>query len=135
MRKLKDIMNRAVVTLSPDMTLAEAAARLERHEITGAPVVQAGRVVGVLTTTDLRGVYGDDWNNPTHIGPVDAPLGDPTKIRVAERMTQSIISLPPEADRAEAASVMLQYGVHRVLVMDGPFLLGIVTPLDVVASQ
>jgi acetoin utilization protein AcuB len=49
-----DIMHRDVVTVAPDTPLQQAAALLARHKIGGLPVVAAdGRVVGVITETDL----------------------------------------------------------------------------------
>jgi CBS domain-containing protein len=49
-----DLMNRDVETVSADLPLREAATRLARREVHGAPVVDSeGRCVGVLSVTDL----------------------------------------------------------------------------------
>jgi CBS domain-containing protein len=53
MLRLKDIMTRDVVTLSPTMTLREAMELFVKRHVSGAPVVSRGRVVGVLSTTDI----------------------------------------------------------------------------------
>lgn len=51
---VEDIMHREVVTVTPDTPLQHAAALLARHKIGGLPVVAGeGRVVGVITETDL----------------------------------------------------------------------------------
>lgn len=53
-----DIMHRDVVTVTPRTGLARAAALLVRHKIGGLPVVErGGRVVGVITETDLLGAF------------------------------------------------------------------------------
>src|SRR5688500_13297064 len=55
MQAVRDIMTTEVVTLDPDMTLREAAATLADHHVTGAPVIVNGRVVGVLSASDILG--------------------------------------------------------------------------------
>jgi CBS domain-containing protein len=49
----RDIMSRDVITLNPDMTLREAIGVLDAHAISGAPVVAAGELLGVLSASDL----------------------------------------------------------------------------------
>jgi CBS domain-containing protein len=53
MLKLQDIMTRDVVTLDPEMTLREALEILTARHISGAPVTEADRVVGVLSAMDI----------------------------------------------------------------------------------
>lgn len=53
MQAVRDIMTTEVVTLDPDMTLREAAATLADHHVSGAPVIANGRVVGVLSASDI----------------------------------------------------------------------------------
>lgn len=50
---------------------------------------------------------------------------------VEEAMTRRLLSVGPEASLAEAARTMEREGVHRLLVMDGDALLGILTTVDV----
>ncbi len=60
MQAVRDIMTTEVVTLDPDMTLREAAATLADHHVTGAPVLVNGRVIGVLSASDILGVDAAD---------------------------------------------------------------------------
>lgn len=53
---------------------------------------------------------------------------------VSEAMTQTVCSLPPDAEIADAAAYMLEAGIHRVLVMADERLLGIVTAMDIVRA-
>ena len=53
MLRLRDLMTTDVVTLSPDTTLRDATALLATRHVSGAPVVAGGRVVGVVSVTDL----------------------------------------------------------------------------------
>ncbi len=53
MRTLADLMTSELVVLDPDMTLREAVERLVSEGISGAPVVSGGRLVGVVSATDI----------------------------------------------------------------------------------
>lgn len=50
---IKDIMTTGVITVPPDMTLREAMELFAAKHISGAPVVDEGRLMGVVTSTDL----------------------------------------------------------------------------------
>ncbi|MCC6318511.1 MAG: CBS domain-containing protein [Gemmatimonadaceae bacterium] len=63
MLRVKEIMTPNVVTLAPNQTLRQAVDTLVTCRIQGAPVVDAGRVVGVLSAPDLlefESVVGDE---------------------------------------------------------------------------
>lgn len=53
MVRVRDLMTTDVVTLDPDMNLREATDTLVQHHVTGAPVLAGGRIVGVVSATDL----------------------------------------------------------------------------------
>jgi len=53
MLKLRDIMTTDVITVSPDLSLREAMELLAQRHVSGAPVVAANKVLGVITSTDL----------------------------------------------------------------------------------
>lgn len=52
-RHVRDIMTRDVATASPETSLAEIAALLERRRIKRVPIVRAGRLVGIVSRSDL----------------------------------------------------------------------------------
>jgi CBS domain-containing protein len=54
--------------------------------------------------------------------------------RIEEIMTKRLISIAPDAEVAEAASLMLYTGVHRVLVIEGDRLHGVVSTSDIVRA-
>lgn len=91
---LREIMSKEVVTLTPDMSLKEVADVFVSEHITGAPVVNADRLVGVISTTDLlelepfdmrsrrESTEEIDWDEWT---PVDAAgEGEPTSFYFTE---------------------------------------------------
>ena len=133
MLKLKDIMTRDVVSAAPDMTIRDAMELLSERHVSGAPVVDGGKVVGVFSASDLLAFLAD-LNDTTPSLTFrrrrgrTAPLEDVT---VDEVMTRKVQSLPPDCSVDEAAVLMGQRQIHRVLVMHGDVLLGIVSTSDV----
>ena len=134
MLKLKDIMTQDVVSAAPDMTLRDAMELLSERHVSGAPVVDGGKVVGIFSATDLLAFLAEDLNDTTPSLTFKrrrsraTPLEDVT---VDEVMTRKVQSLPPDCSVDEAALLMGERQIHRVLVMQGDVLLGIVTTSDV----
>jgi CBS domain-containing protein len=52
-RKVTDVMTRKVITASPDTPLSEIASLLEKHGIKRVPIVQAGKIVGIVSRANL----------------------------------------------------------------------------------
>lgn len=133
MLKLKDIMTREVFSAGPDMTIRDAMELLSERHISGAPVVDGGKVVGIFSSSDLLAMLAD-LNDTTpsltfrRRKSRTTPLEDVT---VDEVMTRKVHSLPPDCSIEEAAQVMVKKQIHRVLVMDGDIVLGIVSTSDV----
>ena len=133
MLRLKDIMTRDVVSAAPDMTIRDAMELLSERHVSGAPVVDGGRVVGIFSATDLLAFLADfDDTTPSltfrRRRGRTTPLEDVT---VDEVMTRKVQSLPPDCSVDEAAALMGKRQIHRVLVMQGDVLIGIVSTSDV----
>jgi CBS domain-containing protein len=122
-----------VVSAAPDMTIREAMEMLSERHLSGAPVVDGGKVVGVFSASDLLSFLADLNETIPSLTLRRrkrrmSPLEDVT---VDEVMTRKVQSLPPDCSVDEAAAVMGAKQIHRVLVMEGNLLLGIVTTSDV----
>jgi len=140
MQCVKDIMTRDVFAVAPDTSLESAARMLAQRRISGAPVLENGRVVGVVSASDLVDPDADVSAMPGYplyyrvMDGVIEELGDDVRIRpgrVVDAMTPSIVSIPADATIVEAAARMIQLGVHRLLVVrDGQQLAGVVSTLD-----
>jgi CBS domain-containing protein len=65
MIRLRDIMTTDVVSVSPDLTIRDAMELLSSRHLSGVPVVAAGKVVGVVTATDLMEFAADLPGAPT----------------------------------------------------------------------
>jgi len=56
-QKVGHIMHRGVYTIAPDAMLSEAAAMLAEHRIGALPVVDNGKLIGILSATDVLRVF------------------------------------------------------------------------------
>jgi CBS domain-containing protein len=51
--KVRDVMTKDIITVNPDSSLEEAAEVMVNHKIKKLPVIDKGRLVGIVTATDL----------------------------------------------------------------------------------
>lgn len=135
-----DVMTKDLIAVAPDTSLETAARLFAQYHITGAPVVaESGEALGVVSLADLvdpdresgggtgHAVYyriTDGW--AAVIGDVSAAKDG----RVDEVMTRDLIAATPTDTIETAAQLMLDAGIHRLLVNDGDELVGIVSTTD-----
>jgi CBS domain-containing protein len=62
--RVADLMTRTVATVSPDTTIRRVANLMQGHSIGCLPVVDGGRVVGILTVSDLLQLLGRGVERP-----------------------------------------------------------------------
>jgi CBS domain-containing protein len=145
-----DVMNRALVCASPDQDLLEVEGVLLERRISGLPVVQQGRLVGVISASDvarvqvlmnsLDGQVNDRLDWPMQADGFqhsDAPdfhgfremIG---RLKVSDAMRDQVVVCEPQAPLAEVANKMLGERIHRVIVVEGEKPVGIITSLDLV---
>jgi len=164
MLRVRDIMATDVVTIGPETDLRRATEILVRHHVSGAPVVSNGRVVGVVSATDLLeftqaiptvapvqpetpagleapGAYYIEWwadagaDVSARFRAVGAPEWDLLRKHTVERvMTRALCAVRPDATVTSAADYLLRANVHRVLVVDSGKLIGILTTTDIVRA-
>lgn len=135
--RVEDAMLTTVVVLRPDQLLGTAARQLEDAGVSGGPVLDRGRVVGMVTLRDLFEAGGVDLGKVATSGPWLRYEGalDRTGRRVQEVMTRSVITLHPGTPITQAAVAMHGHGVNRIpVVAPTGELKGIVTRDDVVAA-
>jgi IMP dehydrogenase len=107
------------ITISPEMTVRDVLALTRQHKISGLPVVDGGRVVGIVTNRDLR---------------FETSLDQPIKNIMTPR--DRLITVKEGASREEAMALMHQYRLERVLVVNDDFeLRGLVTVKDIQMSS
>ena len=139
-----ELMTREVFAVAPDTSLETAARLLVERRIGGAPVIDTHhRVVGVVSLIDLADPDRDSSENPGY--PVYYRVTDgwtdelgehayASPGRVADVMTAAVISIPADATVVEAAQRMIELGVHRLLVVHGDRLSGVITTVDLLRA-
>lgn len=123
---VEDSMTQEVVTLEPETTAAEALALCRERRIRHLPVVEGGRLLGLVSDRDLRSA-----------APV---LGDPNRtealgrIRAGEVMSRDVVTVSPKDPIENAAREMYERRIGCLPVVDGSGLVGIVTSSDVMRA-
>ena len=138
MLRVRAWMTRNLVTLSPEASVAEALTLCRERRIRHIPIVEEGRLVGIVSDRDLRDA--------------SPALGDPERartlqeVRVADVMTREVITVDPQDSIENAAQQMYELKIESLPVVsegavaDGGSavveqeLLGIVTSSDVMRA-
>lgn len=155
----RELMHKDLIRLDADSSLASAVETLEDAHISGAPVVDAAeRLVGVFSLRDAarsevetgtrfgereRGAAVPDWTEEDleegfaierEISRRDDYSPAQTSAEcVGDWMNPSVISVTPDASLRELCQIMSRERIHRVFVVDGRRLVGVISSLDVVA--
>ena len=135
--RVRDVMTKDVATVAPGTHLRDVAKLLVERRISGVPVVEGGRVVGIVSERDI--LFKERPSDGLHRG-VLAWLMDEGDLmlkidaRTAEAaMTAPAVTIGPARSVADAAALMLDEGVSRLPVVSGE-LIGIVTRHDLVRA-
>jgi CBS domain-containing protein len=136
--RITEVMTTDVATVAPDSELREVAELLVRRHISGVPVVENGRVIGVVSEQDI--LFKERPSHGMHRG-VLAWLMDEGDLMLkvdartaAEAMSAPAITIGPTRTVSDAATLMLDEGVSRLPVVDKSVLVGIVTRHDLVRA-
>jgi tRNA nucleotidyltransferase (CCA-adding enzyme) len=113
---VKEIMSYGVHTLDPEMSLSEAETLMRRYGHEGFPVVEDGRLVGVLTRREIDRA-------------LQHRLG---KAAVRSYMHTGDMAVSPSDSVATVQQVMTDHGVGQVPVVENGHVLGIVTRTDLI---
>ncbi|MER3556646.1 MAG: acetoin dehydrogenase [Thermus sp.] len=117
---VKEVMKSPVLTIGPEATLEEAYAFLLQKGIRHLPVVEEGRLVGILTDRDIR--LATSALNPKGPCPGSTP--------VREAMTKEVVTADPLDPVEEAARVMRVRKIGCLPVVEDEVVVGIVTGID-----
>lgn len=111
--KVKDLMSRNAASVSPDTSLEEVARMMKEMNIGSVPVVESGRVVGIVTDRDI-------------IIRELAMGKNPVTTRVGDVMTYGISTASPEMDIHDAVKLMSDKQIRRLPVVDNDRLVGMI---------
>jgi CBS domain-containing protein len=147
----RDIMRSHLITAEPGQSLAELRHLLIESDISGVPVVEEGRLIGVISRSDLvrveelvesldAEVSSEDWRENQADGFKHSPPVDfagfrrrLSELRVKDAMRAQVVTCSPQTAVTEVAAEMVRHHVHRVVVVEGDKPLGIVSTLDIAA--
>src|SRR6476659_5652956 len=102
------------VTIAPDKRISDALEVMKRYRISGVPITQNGKLVGILTNRDLR--FETRYDLP-----------------VSDVMTKSnLVTVPVGTTLEEAESILHRHRVEKLLVVDDEYnLKGLITVKDI----
>ncbi|HET8714381.1 MAG TPA: IMP dehydrogenase [Holophagaceae bacterium] len=105
------------ITITPGAPIREAEAMMAKYRISGVPVVEGGKLVGILTNRDLR--FEDRWDLP-----------------VRDLMTKDkLVTVPVGTTLEQAKAILQKHRIEKLLVVDGAGALkGLITVKDIEKS-
>ncbi|HET7479097.1 MAG TPA: CBS and ACT domain-containing protein [Rubrobacteraceae bacterium] len=125
MLRVRDSMTREVITLGPEASAAEAWSLCQEHKIRHLPIVEEGRLVGLVSDRDLRDVRG---------GGEDKETDSPRWVRVGEIMTRQIVTIHPLDTIDHAAREIYDRKIGSLPVVADGELVGIITSADMMRT-
>jgi CBS domain-containing protein len=117
-KSVRDAMSANPRTASPDQSLADAAQMMKSDDIGSVPVVEDGRLVGMLTDRDIviRAV---------------AESVDAQTLNIGDVASRELVTVEPEQDLDEALALMARHQVRRLPVVEDGRLVGVLAQADV----
>ena len=121
----REIMTTKVVTLGPQMAVAEAIRLLLKHKISGAPVVsEAGELLGMFSEYDcLKALANEEFHEEY----------DETRL-VGELMNRDRHTIEPTLDLFRIAQVFVSLNIRRLPVLEDGKLVGQVSRRDLLRA-
>ncbi|MEM5814216.1 MAG: CBS domain-containing protein [Candidatus Aenigmatarchaeota archaeon] len=151
--RVRKVMRKNVVVLKPADTLRKALATLILHNISGAPVVEKGRVIGLVTESDIIktiDAYGPKvhYEHETSFAVIYALLKGRKEfeavreevvgsesIKVADFMKREVVTIGPDDDIYTAARLINMHDVKRLPVVNkNGKLVGIIARADIIRA-
>lgn len=147
--RIADVMTTDVRTVDVKTPVAELERTLITRQVSGFPVVDAGNLVGLVSRSDIVRMLDVERAQEEQISDYhrmwapenDAQASSDTGARIGARMegktagdvmVKSVITCSPDQSLREAAIILAEHEIHRLPVVDGDKLVGILTSMDLV---
>jgi CBS domain-containing protein len=146
MLKVKDIMTKEVITVSPETEIAQAAELLLTNRINGVPVInESGELVGILCQSDLIAQQKnipipslftllDGYISLTLSKRLDKEVEKIAATKAADAMTPDPVTVSPDTGIEDVAALMVEKNYHTLPVVDAGKLVGIVGKEDILKT-
>jgi CBS domain-containing protein len=143
--KARDIMTKEPITVSPEMEIVRAAKILLEKGINGVPVVDSGRLVGILCQSDLIAqqkslpipsifAFLDGFLPLRSLKNFEKAFQKIAATTVRDSMTSDPVTVRPETSIEEIASHMVDKNLHTLPVVEAGKLVGIIGKEDVLRT-
>lgn len=120
-------MSHPVFTITPDVAVQDALARMRRDKVRRYPVVdKAGKLIGIVTVADLMNATPSEATTLS-VWEINYLL---SKITVERVMTKNVLTTCESCPMEEAAMVMADHKIGGLPVMRGSDIVGIITETD-----
>jgi CBS domain-containing protein len=149
MKKVRDFMNPDVIKFSPEDSIFDVAKIFSQNDISGAPVVEKNKVIGVISESDIVKFMSFKLGRPAEVTTslstllltfvmdniaIKTQLKKISKIRIKDFMSRSAIQISPEASLLEAACMMEKHDINRLPVTEEGKLVGIIARSDLIKA-
>jgi len=146
MLKVKDIMTKELITVSPETEIVHATKLLLENRINGVPVTdETGKLVGILCQSDLIAQqkklpvpsffsFLDGLITLTSMKHFEKEVQKIAAITVAQAMTPNPVTVRPDTDIEAVAALMVDNSFHTIPVVDDGELVGIVGKEDILRT-
>ena len=124
--KIRDIMSQNVTTIASNTSIADAKRIMEVHKVRRLPVVDKGKLVGIITGRGLERVSPSKATSLT-VWELSYLL---EKTTVKEIMDQQVYTATPDMEAEEAIAYAQSNKVGSLVVIDNDHIVGIVTTND-----
>ncbi|MEX2161656.1 MAG: CBS domain-containing protein [Anaerolineales bacterium] len=124
---VRDWMSRDVITITSSQTLPEAYEIMKEHKIRRLPVVDGGKLVGIVTLGDLREASP---SNATSLSVFEINYLV-ARLPVGKIMSRDPLTVTPATGLTEAAKLMLHHKIGGLPVVQGHKLVGVITESDI----
>jgi predicted transcriptional regulator len=142
--KVREIMTKDVSVVSPGMDLRELAALMIKKDISGAPVIDKGKLVGIVLEEGLI-LQDKKVHLPTFVSILngvfaigekkfEAEMKKIASLTVSGIMEESMTVLSPETPVEEVATMIVEKGLHYFPVVENDKLAGVITKKDIVRA-
>jgi CBS domain-containing protein len=139
----RDVMTSPVITIAPRMPVREVTELLLDRHISGVPVVEGADVLGIVSEADLLHLHEADgeaesprnwWGRLLRPGASPLQYVRSHGTRAADVMTREVVSVSDDTPLGVIAEVLSRRHIHRVPVLHGDRLVGIVTGSDMMEA-
>jgi acetoin utilization protein AcuB len=123
---VKRRMSQPVITVPPDMSLPDCLKLMQRERIRRTPVVENGRLIGIVSDKDLLNASPSDATSLS-VWEITYLIN---KIKVKDVMTKEVLTIQENMPIEEAARIMVDNKIGGLPVMDNGDLVGLITETD-----